>query len=129
LQPILKTLSCFAPNLTPVCERCVGTYLLTYSLHFNVFYMERQPYVLHSVFTPTWTTIIYNNLEFLQSIHSEDFISLNINTVNPMFNLKKIMSMHYKQLQHIQATSDDKHGNACSAKYLDCHYSFEMKYF
>jgi hypothetical protein len=25
--------SCFAPNLTPVCERCV----LTYSHHFDVF--------------------------------------------------------------------------------------------
>jgi hypothetical protein len=39
LQPILKIVSCFAPNLTPVCERCV----LTYSHHFDVFYMERQP--------------------------------------------------------------------------------------
>jgi hypothetical protein len=89
LQPILKTLSCFAPNLTPVCERCVGTYLLTYSHHFNVFYMERQPYVFTFSF---YAYLDYNhlyNLEFLQSIHSEDFISLNINTVNPMFNLKK----------------------------------------
>jgi hypothetical protein len=34
-----KILSCFALNLTPVCERCV----LTYSHHFDVFYMERQP--------------------------------------------------------------------------------------
>jgi hypothetical protein len=30
----------FAPNLTPVCERCV----LTYSHHFDVFYMERQAF-------------------------------------------------------------------------------------
>jgi hypothetical protein len=32
-----------------------------YLHHFDVFYMERQPQILHSVFTPTWTTIIYNN--------------------------------------------------------------------
>jgi hypothetical protein len=45
LQPILKLLSCFAPNLTPVCERCV----LPHSHHFDIFYMERQPYILHSL--------------------------------------------------------------------------------
>jgi hypothetical protein len=39
LNPNLKILSCFAPNLTPLCERCV----LTYSHHFDGFYMERQP--------------------------------------------------------------------------------------
>jgi hypothetical protein len=33
LQSILKILSCFAPNLTPMCERCV----LTYLHHFDVF--------------------------------------------------------------------------------------------
>jgi hypothetical protein len=33
-----KISSCFAPNLTFVCERCA----LTYLHHFNVFYMERQ---------------------------------------------------------------------------------------
>jgi hypothetical protein len=35
-----KILSCFVPNLTPVCERCV----LTYSHYFDVFfYVQRQP--------------------------------------------------------------------------------------
>jgi hypothetical protein len=32
-------LSCFAPDLTAACER----FVLTYSHHFGVFYMERQP--------------------------------------------------------------------------------------
>jgi hypothetical protein len=36
---ILKILSCFAPNLTPVCEPCV----LTYSHSFDVFYVELKP--------------------------------------------------------------------------------------
>jgi hypothetical protein len=36
LQSISKILICFAPNLTPVCERCV----LTYSHHFDVFLSE-----------------------------------------------------------------------------------------
>jgi hypothetical protein len=60
LQPIKKILSCFAPNLTPGCECCV----LTYSHHFDVFYMERQPKMVHAVFTPTWTTIIYHIITY-----------------------------------------------------------------
>jgi hypothetical protein len=43
----LKILSCFATNLTHVCIH------LFYSYRFDHFYMERQPYILHSVFTPT----------------------------------------------------------------------------
>jgi hypothetical protein len=39
MQPILIILSCFAPNLTPVCEQCV----LTYSHHFDAFYTELPP--------------------------------------------------------------------------------------
>jgi hypothetical protein len=28
MQPILKIFSCFAPNLTPVCERCVCLHII-----------------------------------------------------------------------------------------------------
>jgi hypothetical protein len=44
VEAALTILSC----LTPLCDRCI----------FEIFYMERQPYILHSVFAPTWTTII-----------------------------------------------------------------------
>jgi hypothetical protein len=48
-----------------VIFRCV----LTYSHHFDVFYIERQPYILHSVFTPTWTTNIYYNPVHIRLVH------------------------------------------------------------
>jgi hypothetical protein len=40
-----------------LCERCV----LTYSDNLDHSHTERQPSILHSVFTPTWTTVIYND--------------------------------------------------------------------
>jgi hypothetical protein len=46
--------------------------VFTYSDNFDHFHMERPPYILHSVFTPTKTTIIYNDpvqlLYFVKSV-------------------------------------------------------------
>jgi hypothetical protein len=63
--------------------------------------MERQPYILHSVFTPTWTTIIYNDpVYFYVLIHHLYFmlklmylfLILTIHIISLiLFNINKII--------------------------------------
>jgi hypothetical protein len=53
-------LSCFAPNLTPVCERCVPTHLFISILMFFIWSGNHKFYT-QFLSTPTWITIIYNN--------------------------------------------------------------------